>query len=140
MAQATIEQIKYCAILTASTKVVYDGVGTILCPILKEDVVFNSRGFHHLQYDSDGTPRDIGEVIYKLTLFPLAVPTIKNATYVAEERDVMVRPDRKKGSKLVKGKTYALVAKVGRKRPVSVRVILLKIGNGKLMFRSIMKD
>lgn len=103
-------------------------------------MAFNARGFHHLRYNADGTARDVSEIIYKLTLFPLAIPVVKNATYVAEEREVMVRASRKRGAKLVKGRTYALVAKVGRKQPVSVRVILLKIDGGKLMFRSIMRD
>ncbi len=133
------DPIEYCRVLTNSTRATYDAIGTIYCPILKENVVFNGRGFHHLNYNSDGTPRDVNERIYKMTLFPLAVPVILNATSVDEEREVEIRESRKKGAKLKKGKTYSLVALVGRKNPVHVRVILLKIGNGNLMFRSIMK-
>lgn len=132
--------IEHCRLLTISTKTSYDAIGAVYCPILKEKVVFNARGFHHLCYDSDGTPRDVKERVYKMTLFPLAIPVIKNAIGVAEERNVEVRENRKKNAKLKKGKTYALVALVGTKNPVNIRVILLKIGNGNLMFRSIMKD
>jgi hypothetical protein len=107
---------------------------------LKEDVIFNARGYHHLLYNSDGTARDVREIIYKLTLLPLARPVIQNATGVAEERNVKIRDGRKKSSKIKDAKTYALTANVGRKNPVDVRVILIKIGNGKLMFRSIMRD
>lgn len=133
-------RIEHCRILAISTKINYDAIDVIYCPILKENVVFNARGFHHLCYESDGTPRDANEKIYKMTLFPLAIPVIKNAIGMAEERSVEVRVSRKKNTKLKKGKTYALVALVGRKNPVKIRVILLRIGNGNLMFRSIMKD
>lgn len=133
------DRIKYCQLLSASTRTTYDAIGSVYCPILKESVVFNARGFHHMSYEADGTARDINEIIYKLTLFPLAIPTIKFATAIIEERDITMRASRKKGAPMKKAKTYAIVAKVGRKKPVDVRVILLKIGNGNLMFRSIMK-
>lgn len=138
--EANEAEKRHCHTLITSTRVTYNAVGTIHCPILDVDVVFNARGFHHLLNDSDGTPRDIRERIYKLTLFPLAVPVVKNATAIAEERDINFRDGRKKKSKVKKAKTYTLVAKVGRKRPVDVKVVILKIGNGNYMFRSIMKD
>ena len=132
--------IDYCKILTARTCQIYDSIGSIYCPILKEKVIFNARGFHHLLYGPDGTPRNVRERIYKLTLFPLAILTIKNATSVDEERDIGVRTSRKKNALLKKGKTYALTATVGRKDPVAARVIILKIGTGNLIFWSIMKN
>ncbi len=131
---------EHCRLLTISTRTSYDAIGSIYCPVLKENVVFNARGFHHLNYSSDGTPRNLRERIYKMTLFPLAIPVIKNAIGIAEERDVVVRENRKKNTRLKKGKAYAIVALVGRITPIKIRVILLKIGNGNLMFRSIMKD
>lgn len=133
-------QIDYCRLLTASARATYDSIKSVYCPILKENVVFNARGFHHLNYNSDGTPRDVSERVHKLTLFPLAIPVIKNATAIAEERDIKIRASRKKGAPTKDGKTYALAALVGRKKPVEVRVVLLRIGNGNLTFRSIMKN
>ncbi|MCX6736610.1 MAG: hypothetical protein NTW73_00765 [Candidatus Parcubacteria bacterium] len=132
--------IDYCKTLITSTRQIYDSIGSIYCPILNEKVIFNARGFHHLLYGHDGTPRNVSEKIYKLILFPLAIPTIKNATFINEERDIEMRINRKKNALLKKGKTYALTATVGRKKPVTVRVIILKIGVGKLMFWSIMKN
>jgi hypothetical protein len=140
MVKASQQRLDYCRLLTVSAKTTYDAIGEVYCPILKEDVAFNARGFHHLLNDADGTPRTVNERIYKLTLVPLAVPVIRNATSVAEERDVEMRENRKKNAVLKKAKTYSLVAVVGRKNPVAVRVVLLRIGNGKLMFRSIMKN
>lgn len=132
------EQIDYCNILTANTREVYDKIGSIFCPCLKENVTFNAKGFHHLLYEPIGTPRDIKERIHKLILFPLAVPVIKNAKKVDEER-MMILPSRKKSVAPKKAKYIALVAMVGKNRNVKVKVILLKVGNGKLIFWSIMR-
>lgn len=122
-----------------SAKATYDSLRRIYCPILKEDVVFNARGFHHLLYNADGTPRDANERIHKLTLIPLAEPVIRNATSIDEERVIEIRTSRKKNAPIKKARCYSLVAVVGRKNPVVVRVVLIKIGTGNLMFRSIMK-
>jgi hypothetical protein len=137
--KATEEEIKYCRILTTSARETYNAIGTTKCSILGVDIVFNARGFHHLLNNSDGTPREVREKIHKLTLLPLAVSVIKNAIAVEDERDVRIRDGRKKTSKIKKGKTYALVARVGKKNPIDVRVLILRIGNGNYMFRSIMK-
>lgn len=138
--QAIPEEIKHCHTLKTSTRETYNAVGDVICPILKEKVIFNSIGWRHLIYKPDGTARKVRGVIYKLTLFPLAIPTIKNAVGISDERDVTVKYGRGKNAKKKKGKTYALVAKVGRKNPVNVRVVLLKIGSGDYIFYSIMKD
>lgn len=133
------EKIEQCNLLMSAQKVFYDSIEKVYCPILKEDVIFNSDGFRHLLYESNGKPRTVSEKIYKLTLLPLVIPVIKNAIGVDEERNIDIKYGRKINSKTKKGTAYALVAKVGRKDPVSVRVILIKVGDGKLTFRSVMK-
>jgi hypothetical protein len=134
-------RIEHCRVLTTTTREIYRSIKSVFCPILGIDVVFNSIGFRHLLYKADGTTRHVSEQIYKLTLFPLAIPVIKNAVGVSEERDVEIRVSgRKKTKKYKKGKSYALVAEVGRKNPVSVRVVIFKIGTGNYVFYSIMKD
>ncbi len=78
--------------------------------------------------------------MYKLTLFPLVVSVIKKATSIDEQREIMIRSSRKKGAQLKAATSYALVARVGKKKPIKIRVIVIKIGAGKLIFRSVMKD
>ncbi|MDP3763971.1 MAG: hypothetical protein Q8Q92_05070 [bacterium] len=134
------KKLEYCRILTLTTKTTYNQIGEVDCPILGEKVAFTAKGFHHLSNKPDGTVRDVEERIHKLVLVPLAVPVIKNCIGITEERYVEIRASRKKGAKILKGKTYTLVAKVGRKKPVAVRVILLRVIGGKLIFWSIMKD
>lgn len=134
------KQIDYCNMLIVNTRATYDTIGRVYCPILDKDIIFNAKGFHHLLYKPDGTARDIAERIYKLTLFPLAIPVIRKSMGITDERNVEVRESRKKGAKIKKGKTYALVAMVGKKKPVTTRVIVLKVGSGNFIFWSIMKD
>ena len=131
---------EYCRLLSTSAKTTYSAIESVFCPILNKDVIFNAKGFHHLHYKPDGTPRDTNERIYKLTLVPLAVPVIKNAIGIHEERNIEILESRKKGAKKVKGIQYALVATVGKKNPIEVRVIVLEIKNSKSpIFWSIMK-
>lgn len=106
--------------------------------MLKENVVFNAKGFHHLLNESDHAPRSMSEIIHKLKLLPFAKEVIQNATSIYQQRNIKIKESRKKSAKIKQAGTYALVAKVAEKN-VEVRVILLKIGDGNLMFRSIMK-
>lgn len=131
---------EYCKLLSTTAKITYNEIGSVVCPILGKEVIFNAKGFHHLHYKPDGTPRDIKERIYKLTLMPLAVSVIKNAIGIHEEREIDLPANRKRGAKRIKGKQYALIATVGRKNPVEVRVIILEIENSQHpIFWSIMK-
>ena len=139
MAQASEKQIEHLNILKTGVSATYADIGTVYCQILNKNIVFNSTGLRHLTIKPDGTIRNVDEAIYKLTLFPLAIPTIKNATSISDERDIEVSVGRGKRRKYKKAKTYALAACVGRKKHVIVRVIILRIGDGNYQFYSIMK-
>lgn len=118
--------------LVLETKSMYEKIGLVFCPALMREVRFNASGFHHLLYKSNGQARTIIERIYKLTLLPLAKAVIANSYYINEERDVWIKGEKRK--------IYSLVSVVGKKRPIKIRVILLQMRSGGLMFRSIMKD
>lgn len=138
MEKQTPEQ--YCQLLSINTRSVYDSVGSVFCQILQKNIVFNAKGFHHLHYKPDGTARTVSERIHKLTLVPLAQAVIRNAVSINEERNVEIRESRKKNAKILKAKQYALVATVGKKKPIEVRVIVLEVENSKNpIFWSIMK-
>lgn len=127
-------------ILSASMKTIYNAVGKAYCPILGRDVSFTAKGFHHLSYKPDGTARSVQESIYKLTLVPFARPVIECALGIHDMRDIEMPSSRKKGAKRVKGRQYAIVANVGKKNPVDIRVIILELENGEgPVFWSIMK-
>lgn len=127
---------EHCKSLLQSTKAVYGAIGKVYCPILEENVTFNAKGFHHFRYKPGGTARNLKDVIQRLTLFPLVVPAIKNAVAIDDEREITITQKGKKK----KVKTYAIVAIVGRKNPVAVRVIILRVGDGKHIFWSVMRN
>jgi hypothetical protein len=131
---------EYHKTLSAKTKTYYESIGAVYCPALKKTVVFNAKGFHHLHYKPGGTERSPSEKIHKLTLVPLAVPVIRNATSIHEERLIEIRPSRKKSTEKIKAVQYALVANVGKKKPIQVRLILLEAcGSNGPIFWSIMR-
>lgn len=135
------KQAEHCKLLSLSTRTTYNAINRVFCQILQKNVVFNAKGFHHLHNKPDGTARNVNERIHKLTLFPLAVAVIRNATAIVEEREVIIPKNRKKDAKRVKAKQYALVATVGRKNPVAVRVIVMDVENSQNpIFWSIMRD
>ena len=35
----------------------YDNIKKVYCPCINEDVIFNSKGFHHIKYDGSGRAR-----------------------------------------------------------------------------------
>jgi hypothetical protein len=121
-------------------KLYYGTIGEVYCPILRKKIRFNARGFHHLQYKPSGTARKPKEKIHKLSLVPLALPVIKAASSIHEERNIKIPYKSGKVRFLKNAKQIALVAMVGKRSPVKVRVIILEIeGSPQPIFWSIMK-
>src|SRR5215469_13596824 len=103
------ERVKH---LQTTMRAVYDAIGSVHCPVLGVPVVFNARGFYHLQNDIHGRRRDPKVRIYKLALVPLIVPVIKTADGIDEQREVLVKLNRKKGAEPELVDYWALVADV----------------------------
>lgn len=113
----------------------YKTIKLVPCPILNEDVVFNSKGFYHLRYDSFGKERKIKEQAYKIGLLPLVIPVIKKATKIHDYK-------KEQYSKPL-GKYYEiweLRELVGEKNSTLVSVVLRRIGTGNISFLSVWKN
>lgn len=109
----------------------YKSIKKVYCPILKECVIFNSKGFHHLIYPS-GKWRPKKEQMYKLGLLPLAIPVIKNAKKIYKYEKCI---DKDLGKE---AEFWTLEETVG-KRKAMTKVILKRVGTGNITFLSIMK-
>ena len=107
----------------------------VYCPCLKGDIVFTSDGFNHLRFRVDRTPRNPAEQMYKLRLLPLVIPVIKNSKEVEEYRKFLLSIDKK----IKEIHYWSVTARVG-KQNTSVRVILRRVGKGKIHFWSVMKS
>ena len=117
---------------------IYDSIGTVHCEHLDIDVIFNAKGFHHLYYEGDGTPRNRAEVQYRLKLLPWITHVIRQAKeYIYEERKARVSSKKKAPIKLIK--YWALMAWVGENNHIKIKVIIRQVGNGQVHFWSVMR-
>ena len=111
----------------------------VFCPAIRDYVSFNTKGFNHLRFKTNNTPRNPKEAMYKLGLLPLVRPVIHLATKVDkyERRLSPVGGSRKKVLKEVE--YWGLIAVVG-KQNIKIRVVLRKLVNSReIHFWSVMK-
>lgn len=109
-------------------------------PYFGMDIVLNSDGFHHLQF-SARRERSKEEQKLKFSLLPLAFDVIRKSGTIQEYRKTLI-PIGKRHSRdgSVKMKTveyWGLVAIVGS-RPIRIRAILRRVGDGNITFWSVM--
>jgi len=108
------------------------------CPVLRQYVHFSMRGFNHLRFKVDNTPRNPKEAMYKLGLLPLARPAIYHAKSAEYERRMSPVGGTRKP--VLKEMEYWGLTTVVGKKDVKVRVILRKlIESDQVHFWSIMK-
>lgn len=111
---------------------IYKSLDSCYCKALQEKVIFNAEGLHHLMYDNRNRPRKIKERVYRLAL----VDYLKKVIESAESANLKVYNHNKI--------TFIWIlswVKVDTKdnRSFMVKVILRKIGNGRLHFLSVMR-
>ncbi len=111
----------------------YKTIGSIYCPILNTKIVFNSKGFYHLRYDSFGKMRSIKEQSYKLGLLLLVIPVIKNAKKIHEYKKEQYSKPLGKYFEI-----WELRETVG-KQNTTISVVLRRIGDGNITFLSVWK-
>jgi hypothetical protein len=108
----------------------YDSIGRVRCNIMNTDIYFGSEGKNHLIYKPNRKKRTEKEQRYKLRLFPLVIPVIKNATSISNWR-FSNEPEQSDVQH------YSLVASVG-KQGTAIRVIIKRTGDGQFNFHSVM--
>ncbi len=122
-------------------RTMYDAQRNIHNPYLGTEVIFNSDGFHHLQF-SARRERNKKEQLLKFNLLPLAIGVIKKAGTLQEYRKDMVAIGKKAddGFRRMKEVQYwGFVAIVGESK-IKIRIILRRIGDGNIIFWSVMPD
>lgn len=109
----------------------YKSIKKVYCPILKECVIFNSKGFSHLIYPN-GKWRPIKEQKYKLGLLPLVIPVIKNAKTIYQHKKIFIKG-------LGKEAEFWILKEIVGRQKTETKVILRRVGTGKITFLSVMK-
>ena len=108
-------------------------------PYFQTRIVLNSDSLHHLQF-SARRERDKNEQLLKFSLLPLALEIIKKSGTIQEYRKILTTFGSKGKDGLLKTKVveyWGMVAIVGENR-IKIKVILKRIGNGNIIFWSVM--
>lgn len=133
--------MSYYQRLRDQTKEIFKNTPEVRCPYFDQSVVLNADGLHHLRY-SARRERTKPEQILKFSLVPLALEVIKHSGTIQEYRRLwqpIGKPSEHDGLRPAKEVEYwGLVAIIGP-RPTKIRVILRRVGDGKIAFWSVMR-
>ena len=124
--------------LKDDTKKMYDSFIPVRCPALKnEQIHFTAEGFNHLIY-TKRKERGKFDQIGRFNCLFLAPKILLLTTTIQEKQEGMIDVVVSKyGKKVTETKTlvyWAFIAIYGDRR---VKVVVRKIGNGKIEFRSV---
>lgn len=119
--------------LIEDTRTYYDSIGRVYSKILNSYVHFTAEGKVHLLYKGNRKKRNVNEQRYKLRLFPLVIPVLKNAVKIEDWRF----PDMPQDEDV---QFYAVTCEVGKKRDVPVKVIVKRTGDGQMNYHSVMEQ
>jgi len=123
---------------------IFKETDSIHCPYFNGAVTFNSEGLHHLKYLPNGRERSHNAQILKFKLLPLVKHVIKKSGTIQEYRKQLVTVGRKRKhdglQKTKEAEYWGLYAVVGDDKKIRVRVIIRRIGDGKIIFWSVMPD
>ena len=122
-------------------KGIYPLQGQIRCPYFQDNVILTSDGFNHLQYKGNRMLRNVDEQILKLILLPKALEIIKSAGTLQEYRKATEKVGKKSKDGFYKTKDveyWGFHAILGKDHLRKIVVILKRVGNGKIIFWSVM--
>lgn len=119
----------------------YKSIGDVHCPYFGKNIVFNSDGFHHLQFSAE-RERSKEEQMLKFSLLPAVPHILRNAGTVQEYRHTMEPVGQKRfsdGAREMREIEYwGIIAITKGERPVRIKIILRRVGNGNIIFWSVM--
>ncbi|MFH1178345.1 MAG: hypothetical protein V1711_01295 [bacterium] len=127
--------------LIQTSRELYDATPEILCPYFKTNIALTSDGFNHLLHKPNRQPRNIQEQRLKLRLLKPALIVLRNAGTVQEYRTTLEKcgePRRDGFSKTKQIEYWGFHDIVGKEPMILIRVIVRRVGDGKLHFWSVM--
>ena len=127
--------------IVREAKTSYDAHQTIHCPYFNESVTLNADGFNHLTHKSNRQPRNVNEQKLKLRLLKKALRIIRKAGTLQEYRRSMEgfgKSGKDGFTKMKQVEYWAFHDIVREKKQFLIRVIVRRIGDGKLHFWSVM--
>lgn len=121
-------------------KIIYNKSTEIHCPYFQNKITLNSDGFNHLQNKPNRMPRNIREQIVKLSLLKKALEIIPRAGTLQEYRTQMEKEGSadKNGLYKMKQVSYWGFHAILNDKIHKIKVILKRVGDGKIIFWSVM--
>ena len=122
-------------------KSAYDAQEIIHCPFFEGPVTLSADGFYHLTNKPNRQPRNVNEQKLKLRLLKKALRIIRKTGTIQEYRCNMEKfggPAKDGFTKMKQVEHWAFHHIVGEKKQFLIRVIVRRIGDGKIHFWSVM--
>ena len=119
---------------------IYSAQSLIHSPFFNQDIVLSSEGFQHLSLSAHGG-RTKEEQIRRFILLPLGLHILKTATTLQAYRKRLAAlgtPGSRRGPKGRKTIRWWAFVALFVKQDIKVRVVVRKVGGGKLHFWSVM--
>lgn len=114
----------------------YKRLRPVFCKPINEYVYFNAHGFKHLRFHTDGTPRNPAQVFKRMRLLEdvsdilLSVENIEQYRYYGPLTGI-------EDANSKKGIQYWSFISYVESQKQSIRVVVRKIGDGKIHFFSV---
>ncbi len=127
--------------LVKTMRTLYDATPEIRSPFFKSNVALTSDGFNHLLHKPNRQPRNVAEQRLKLRLVRKALHILKNAGTVQEYRVRVEKVGTAGRDGLHKTKQveyWGFHDIVGDEQMILMRVVVRRVGDGKLHFWSVM--
>ncbi|MFA6514866.1 MAG: hypothetical protein WCT42_01205 [Candidatus Paceibacterota bacterium] len=123
-------------------RIIYIKNNEIYCPYFKNKITLNSEGFNHLQYKPNRMPRNVTAQIRKLTLLRKAIEIIPKIGTLQEHRIRIEKIGDERKDKFFKTKQvqYWGFHAIFPEKKSKIIVVLRQIGDGKIIFWSVMSD
>lgn len=121
-------------------KELYTLQNELYCPYFGLKIHLTSDGFYHLQNKPNRQPRNVKEQIVKLMLLKKALKTIPKCGTLQEYRELNEKIGKKRPDGFYKMKVvrYWGFHSILEDKEHKIKVILKQIGDGKVMFWSVM--
>jgi hypothetical protein len=122
-------------------KEIYNKTPEIWCPYFSANITLNSDGFNHLLNKPNRLPRNIDEQLLKLSLVEKALKIICKSGTLQEYRDRIEKtgkPARDGFYKTSRVQYWGFHAIVGEQKKIKIVVVLRKVGDGKIIFWSVL--
>ncbi len=129
--------------LVETSRNLFDATPEIFCPYFKSNVALTSDGFNHLLHKPNRQPRNIQEQRLKLRLLKHGLHVLGSAGTVQEYRTTLEKwgtPAKDGFSKTKHAEYWGFhdILNIGKNPAILMRLIVRRIGDGKLHFWSVM--